>query len=325
MTTAMQLSEQQQQPLATAEVATTQAAELARAQVEAQFLVAMRRPRNEDLALQRMLRECKRPSFADVAMYSLPIGGQRIEGLSIRFAEAASRAWGNIQTQQSITYDDGRKRIVRVVATDLESNTTYSGEAVIDLVVRRKNPGDRVPISVQRNSRGEQSYLVQADERDAAMLTANAASKVMRTTLLRLIPGWVQDECKAQIEATARDNAAEDPDAQRRKIVAAFGDLSVPADQLTSFLGHDLGSASPAEIVELKRAYSAVRDGETSWTELLASKTGERAERKSDPNAALKAKLAAKKKKPEAAQPAAEEPHDPETGEVPMREPGEEG
>lgn len=322
MTTAMQLSEQQQQPLATAEVATTQAAELARAQVEAQFLVAMRRPRNEDLALQRMLRECKRPSFADVAMYSLPIGGQRIEGLSIRFAEAASRAWGNIQTQQSITYDDGRKRIVRVVATDLESNTTYSGEAVIDLVVRRKNPGDRVPISVQRNSRGEQSYLVQADERDAAMLTANAASKVMRTTLLRLIPGWVQDECKAQIEATARDNAAEDPDAQRRKIVAAFGDLSVPADQLTAFLGHDLGSASPAEIVELKRAYSAVRDGETSWAELLASKTGERAERKSDPNAALKAKLAAKKRKPEP-QPAAEEPHNPETGEVPMREMGD--
>lgn len=306
-TTAIQVQEQ----AGPVELATTQAAEMARARIESQYLVALKRPRNEDVALQRMLRECKRPAFSDVAIYSLPIGGQQIEGYSIRFAEAVARVWGNLSIEQTITFDDGKKRIVRVSATDLESNATHTGEVVVELVVRRKYAGDRTPIGVSRNSKGEQTYLLQADERDAAQLTASAASKALRTAVLRLIPGWVLDECWAQLDATARNKSAEDPDEQRRKIVAAFGDLNVPADQLADFLGHDIGTSSPAEIVQLKRTYAAIRDGETTWADVMGAKGKEAP--KSDPNAALKDKLRGYAKKPKgmAAKPPAPKPAEP--------------
>lgn len=294
-----------------AEMATTQTAELARATTEAQYLVALKRPRNEDVALQRMLRECKRPSFSDVAVYSIPIAGQRIEGLTIRFAEAAARVWGNLSVTQTITYDDGKKRIVRVMVVDLESNATMTGEVVVELVVRRRSPGDREVLGVQRNSKGEQSYLVACDERDASMLTASAVSKLLRTLVLRLIPGWVLDECRAQLDATAQDKAAQDPDGQRRAMVAAFGDLNVPADQLAEYLGHDLATATPAEVVQLKRVYVGIRDAGAIWSDQLAQRVSERSGVKpaepSNPGATTKDKLkdAARKAREAKGQPAA--------------------
>ena len=54
---------------------------------------------------EKLLKECHRPSFADVARYRKPIG-KGVEGLSIRFAEAALRLMKNITIQQTVVSED---------------------------------------------------------------------------------------------------------------------------------------------------------------------------------------------------------------------------
>ena len=54
-----------------------------RAQVQARYTLAISKPRDLDQVRQRILKECRRPGFAEVAMYSKPVGRSKIEGLSI--------------------------------------------------------------------------------------------------------------------------------------------------------------------------------------------------------------------------------------------------
>src|SRR5690242_15706526 len=90
------------------ETAGTAAAAQAKALVEARYTVAIRFPRNEDEVRQKLLKECRRPSFAAVAIYRKPIG-QGIEGPSIRFAETAMRLMKNITVETMTVYDDREK------------------------------------------------------------------------------------------------------------------------------------------------------------------------------------------------------------------------
>src|SRR5689334_21167621 len=59
----------------TAETSTTALAERARAEIESRYVMALRRPRDFHMARDRMLKECKRPGFAEVARYAKPVGG----------------------------------------------------------------------------------------------------------------------------------------------------------------------------------------------------------------------------------------------------------
>src|ERR1051325_3623418 len=68
----------------------------ATADIQARWVMALRRPRNLDDVRQDIIKECKRPGFAKVAIYSVPRAGTQIKGLSIRFAEVAMRCMGNL-------------------------------------------------------------------------------------------------------------------------------------------------------------------------------------------------------------------------------------
>nr|NIU03565.1 hypothetical protein [Gammaproteobacteria bacterium]NIV50929.1 hypothetical protein [Gammaproteobacteria bacterium]NIX84839.1 hypothetical protein [Gammaproteobacteria bacterium] len=106
------------QPHATAETASTAVAAQAAASVQARYVMALQRPRNIDQVRVDLLKECKRPGFARVAMYHKPIG-KGVTGPSIRFAEAAMRCMGNLMPEVATLYDDHDKRILRVSVTDL--------------------------------------------------------------------------------------------------------------------------------------------------------------------------------------------------------------
>ena len=68
----------------------------AMAQVQAQVMIAKQFPRNQVQALAGIIEACKRPQLAESAIYSYPRGGKRVEGPSIRLAEAIAQGWGNI-------------------------------------------------------------------------------------------------------------------------------------------------------------------------------------------------------------------------------------
>lgn len=279
-----------------AETASTAVAAKARAAVEARYVLALKRPRDWDVVRAGILKECKRPGFAEVARYRKPIG-KGVEGFSIRFAEAAMRHMTNLFPETTTIYDDHEKRIVSVAVTDLESNVTLSKDIVIEKVVERRNLKDgQVAISKRTNSQGHTTYLVAATE-DELLNKENAlVSKALRGHLLRLLPGDIQDEAEELVRETLNNRAAKDPDSERKKIVDAFASLNVPPSALKEYLGHDLGTASPAELVELRKVYTTVRDSEATWHDILEAKVGKKADASATSQAeALKEKLGKKK------------------------------
>jgi hypothetical protein len=264
---------------ALAETTSTAVAAREKAAVEARFLVAMHRPRNPDQARLRILDACKRPRFAENARYSKPVGDKRVTGLSIRFAEEAGRAWGNIDIAAVIVFDDRERRIYRVTGTDLETNATQHQDVIVEKVVERRNPrpGQTV-IGSRTNSTGSKVYLIEASE-DELLNKANAMlSKARRNVMLMLIPSDVCEEAEEQAIATLADRAAKDPAGERKRITEAFWTLGVTPEQIVDFLGKPLEALNPAELNLLRTVYTAIRDGETTWgvavEELKAKKPG---------------------------------------------------
>lgn len=253
------------------ETAITAAAAQAQASINARYVMALQRPRIIDDARRRILGECQRPGFAKAAMFSLPRGKKPIEGLSIRFAEAAIRCMTNILVETQTIYDDEEKRIIRVIVTDLEANVTYPTDKVIVKTVERRQVRDGQESVGQRvNTSGDTVYIVRATEEDLAMKEAAIVSKAMRTNGLRLIPGDIIDEAKAMIEdVRLKGEKAEDPTIARKKMADSFAAIGIGGAQLREYLGHDLDLLTPEERVELRSVYTAIKDGETTWAEIM--------------------------------------------------------
>jgi len=261
--------------LATQETASAYVAAQAKAVVEARYVMAMRRPRQWDQVRQDLLKECKRPSFANnkSAYYRKPIG-KGVEGLGIRFVEVALRCMTNVLVETTMIFEDDTKEIHRVSVTDLESNLTYPLDVRVTKTVERSKPADDgTYISARKNSYGKNVYTVFATEDDLLNKRAAQISKAIRTLGLRIIPGDLQDEAEAIIKQIRLDEAARDPDSERKRIADAFAEIGVKAADLKEYLGHALDTCSPTELVELRGIYGAIRDGEASWKSVIENKT----------------------------------------------------
>ena len=71
---------------------------------------------------------------------------------------------------------------------------------------------------------------------------------------------------------------------QTRKLIDAFGKIGVPVAELKSFIGHDIATCSPAELDDLRRIFSAIRDGEATWQDITGVQAAE-VEKANDPAA----------------------------------------
>jgi len=246
----------------------------ARAAIESRYLIAIRRPRDLDETRAELMKECDRPGFADAALYNKPIG-KGVEGLSIRFAEAAIKAMRNIYVESPAIFDSDKLRIVRVSVTDLESNVSYTKDVTIRKEVERKKlRRGQDPIAERVNSWGDTIYIVDATDDDILNKEGALISKAMRTQALRLVPGWLQEECEERVKATMRKRDAENPDAAKHRIADGFASLGVKPQHLKEYLGHELGECSPTELVELRALWQTINDGEATWREAMDFKHG---------------------------------------------------
>lgn len=264
----------QQTTHALVETASTAVAAQAKAMVEARYVMAMQRPRNWDQVRQDIVRECRRPTFANnkSAYYRKPIG-QGVEGLGIRFVEVALRCMTNVLVETTMIFEDDTKEVHRVSVTDLESNLTYPLDVRVSKTVERSKPMDDGSfISVRSNSYGKKVYTVPANDDDLLNKRAALISKAIRTLGLRIIPGDMQDEAERIIKDIRMDEAAKDPDAERKRIADAFAEIGVKASDLVSYLGHALDNCSPTELVDLRGIYGAIKDGEATWKSVMENK-----------------------------------------------------
>jgi hypothetical protein len=261
-----------QNNLPVAETQTAMMAMQAKALVEARYMMAMARPRDIMDVQQRLQKECKRPSFAEGAIYKKPVGNSAITGLSIRFAEAAARLFGNICTESFVVFEDEVKRIIKVSVSDCETNAVYAQDIIIDKTVERKNSKGREVIRSRTNSFGEIVYIVLATEDEMQNKQGSAISKVIRNQVLRLIPVDILEECKADCLATMNNANAKDPDLAKKKLITAFSEIGISAAELAKYLGHSVESIKPEEITELTTIGRTIKDGETTWKAIMESK-----------------------------------------------------
>lgn len=294
------------------ETAGTAVAAQARAMIEARYTVALHNPRDWDDVRTRMLKACKRKGFAERARYTLTWikdkNNKPLVGPSIRFAEEAARSMRNLDVQARVLYDDRDKRIVRVEITDLESVVTYSNDVTIPKVSeKRKLRPEQQAIGSRVNADGEMVYIVESTEHDLLAKQNALVSKAMRNSILRVLPSDILEDALEEVARTMKAADQADPDAARKRIADGFATLNVMPSDLKKYLGHDLSQCSPAQIEELRGVFSALKDGESTWAEIMRAKASESAE--TDEGAAPKTRAqSAKDAVRQRAKPASEPP-----------------
>lgn len=287
------------------------AAEAVKARIQSAYIMAMQKPRNEMQSRSRILEACKRPEFASRVEYAKPVGGKKMTGPSIRFAELAVREWGNVITETQLVYEDDNVRRVKVTVIDLETNATFGKEIQIKKTVERKDGKGREIVGERMNTYNEKVFIVLATDEELHTKEAALISKVIRNEGLRLIPQDIIDEGIEVARKTLHNRDAQDPKAALKKVVDAFGNIGISPKQLEVYLGHALDIISPAEIHDLRGVYQAVSSGEASWAEYVAKpETKAPSNDVNDllkPQAAKQAKAPAEPTQPEP-MPAAEQP-----------------
>lgn len=266
-----------------AETASTAIAARATAVAQAKFIMAMKNPRDIENVRLKLLRACERPGFAGsltekvfgAAWYKKPVG-DGVEGFSIRFAEEAIRALGNIDVQVVTLFDDPRQRIVEVTVMDLEANISYPTSISLEKTVERSKLGvGQVAIRTRINSYGKPVYVVPATDDEVFMKQQNLVSKAIRNGALRLLPGDIQAECRERILAIRQGEIAKDPDGFKRRVLDAFAALNVMPAMLEEYLGHPLAVCSPAELDDLRSLHLALKEGKITWAEVMAPADGD--------------------------------------------------
>jgi len=299
------------------ELAASSATAHSKALVEAKYIMALQRPRNILSVRDKILEACARPGFAGSAWYSKPVGGGKVRGPSIRFAETAIQCMTNITVMPSIVYEDREKLVLDVQVIDLESNTSYGDQATLSKTVERKDKKGREVVGERINTSSEKVYIVLATEDEMANKTNSAKSKIIRNSGLRLIPQDIIEEAEWAVRDTL-EKGGDDPAKEKKRMADAFSFIGIKPAELEKYLGHSVDSISPAELSDLREVYATLKDGEAKWSDYV-----EKGERKNNvaparatpldpfkpeqPTAAVEAEVVPE---PQAPEPPADDPMD---------------
>jgi hypothetical protein len=251
-----------------------------RASIEARYALAIRQPRDLDAMRLRLLKECKRPRFAEVARYAKPQGKKKdpktgewvdnyLEGPSIRFVEAALRCMTNVYPETTVIYDDAERRVMRVAVTDLEANVTYSQDVTIAKHVERSSADGREVISSRKNKKNKMVYIVEATDDEVLNKQNSLLSKTLRTLGLRVLPGDIVDEAQEEVIATQHSADKTDPDAQRKRVFDSFAEIGISPDEIKLYFGREVG---PADLPKMRALFQALRAGDANWHDVMEEK-----------------------------------------------------
>jgi hypothetical protein len=264
----------------------------ASAEIFARYNLAMMTQRDWVAVEAKLMLDCDNPEFAKEAFYSKPAGRDKIEGLSIRFAERARQYMRNVQVDTSPEMEDDFSVHYRTTVIDLESNIPESETFKVEKTVERRgvNEGDTV-ISQRTNSSGHTVYLIPATEDQLNTKLRAQISKVKRTLLLALVPADVRSRCLSRCKEVSLGEDKRDPAAATKSIVSAFISIGIDVPDLKDYLGKTVASATPEQVTDLRSIYALIREGEMTWQDVMDAKREREAEQGS------KAEFVARKQK----------------------------
>jgi len=262
----LQQTQRKETSLVTAE------ADKAVAEIKAAYVMAASKPRDEESAYLKIMNACKRKTLAESALYVYRRGGQKVTGPSIRLAETVARAWGNLRCGVQEINRGALETTMRAYCTDLETNFADEKTFTIEHV---------------RDTRQGRKEL--EDQRDIYENNANFAARRKRACILAVIPSDIVEDAIKQCEQTLAGDGSEPIKDRVKKMLLAFNDkFGVTKEQIIERLGHNLDNTNPAELVELQKIYTSIKDGmakREDYFNFAASETG----KAKDLNEALKA------------------------------------
>jgi len=224
----------------------------ARADLDIQISTAKHYPRNIQKGFQNALSTVQSSrDIAESCFYTVPRGGKRISGPSVRLAEIMASNWGNLRVKTTIV-DEGRDSVVcQASCIDLETNVGVSVE------VRRR-------ITTKEGARyGD----------DMINTTTNAASAIaFRNAIFKVIPAvYVQPIYDAA--RTLAVGKESDLDERRTRCIKYFESLGVPSTVLLKHLGKMRATDIKLDDIEyLLGIQSALKDGDADQDEIFAYK-----------------------------------------------------
>lgn len=220
-----------------------------RADRSAAFDAAERRPRVVSAALKRLTELATvTASSATACIYSVPRGGKRLTGPSVRFAEMAAAAWGSIDVKTTIVSVGDDAVIVSGRAHDLETNT------IVEVDTRR-------PVARRRDTG-------KADDDMRQLAVAVATSLAFRNAVLRIIPRAILEDVLEAIKkaATGRGTLSE----RRQSALSVFAELGATPGQVLAAIGRaEEIDITLDDLVYLRGLVTAIRDGGVSLSDAL--------------------------------------------------------
>jgi len=251
------------------ELATAGAASGAATEVQGAIMVAMRFPRDEDVAYGTIIKACQRPTFQQKAVYSYPRGGTTISGPSVNLAREFARAWRNIRYGFLVVSETEDSCHVRGYAWDMETNTKIEQDASFKTLIYRKNKG-----------------WIKPDEREKRELINKHGAIAERNCLLKILPADMVEDVVAEIRKNQAKGIRNDMEQHRKAIVGAFATINVTSEQLESFLTHPLTEITAECLMQLREIYTAIHDGSARWADYHKTKTDEKPKPKTGGEAA---------------------------------------
>lgn len=268
---------------------------IVRSEVEAQLDAAHKYPRS----IKRFLMEAQtlatlNQEVAESCLYTLPRDGKSISGPSVRLAEIAASAYGNLQFGARIVDTRDKEIVAQGVAWDMEKNTRATIE-----VSRR--------ITTKNGRRFSD---------DMVIVTGNAAASIaLRNALFRVIPRAYIDQLYRRVQQVAIGKA-ETLVNRRAQVLERLQKLGVSQDRvLLRLQKRGVDDIGLEDLETLIGFGTAIKSGDIALDEAFPADTAAPAAPADDGK-----RISMRGKKT----PTEPEPvSDPVTGEVAEREPGD--
>ncbi len=266
----MEMIQSQGFSMAPVDPAAVAAAESAKALIQSGYIMALKKPRNKDVARVNILNACRRTEFAKKVEWKKPVGGETISGPTIRLAELALSEWGNNRTITQVLYEDDYVMRLNVSVVDLETNVTFGKDIPIRKTVERHKKGDREVVNERKNTKNETVFIVRCTDEELMNKIGSAASRVIRTEGLRLIPSDIIDEAMNIARQVRATDDKLDPEKEKKKIIDSFFSVGVSPQDIEKYLQHPISQLVPAELENLRFIYRALKEGELKkWSDLF--------------------------------------------------------
>jgi len=212
-------------------------------------------PRDEGKALSEILAACKRPSFAQKALYTLP-GKVQVTDVGIKLAEFMVQKWGNLKTGvRVIDYGQDQSRW-EAFCVDLQTMAWTTAEFVVKHG-RYSKAG------------GFQKLL---DPNEVTRIVNAMASKMKRNCITKTIPTDVVDAAKETCLQTLKAPAGKTKDEplgmKVSKMLSGFRNkFDVTGEMIEKQLAKKTAEINEQDLAYLRGIYSALESGEAQKNE----------------------------------------------------------